>query len=404
VTPIATPTLPEGPLPDLVITDIWSEGRAICYQVHNAGAGVASGSREAGLFVDGVYRLSQHVELDLLPSARGKGCFDYAWACTEREDVVRVEADLGDAVVEEDESNNRREEAWACDVSPPRIVGGPEVIDITTDSALIAWQTDEESDGLVRYGGSARLYSWEVAEGDLRSAHAIALNGLQPSTRYHYIVRSADASGNAAESRDSTFETLPLPDNLDPAISLDGPGSCRGTITIAAAASDNRGVGRVEFRLHDVSAAGAGSLPAAATLSHDLANSFTVSLASLFTDYAAPYEFEVDCATFANGQYSVTAKAVDLSGRFVEDSLAIDVANILDLVGPTVNVYHPYDGATVSGDQRILVLISDDTGISTVEFLANGSTLDSYSYPTCPSSIEFSIGGRWQQVNWNKED
>ena len=386
LTPAATSIVPEVPLPDLVITDIWTEGRGICYQVLNAGAGLAAAGHAGALFVDEVYRGSSPVEVELLPGARWRGCFDQAWECSGREDAVIVEADYRGAVAEGDEANNRRGEDWRCDTVPPVIVGGPRVLEITANSALISWETDEHSDSLVRYGRTARLYTLQVADAALLTQHQLTLTGLEPATAYHFLVQSADAGGNSVAGRDATFVTLPLPDGLDPVLSLQGPGSCRGTVTIAAAATDNAGVERVEFRLYEISALAEHS-PAAL----GRASAITIGLASMFTDYSPPYEFQVDCDKLANGQYSVTAKAVDLSGRSALGELTVDVDKILDLVGPTVNLYHPSDGATVSGDQRILVLITDDVGISNVQFLLGTTILDSYNYATVPSSIEFAV-------------
>jgi hypothetical protein len=372
-TPIATPTLPAGPLPDLVITDIWNEGRLICYQVRNAGRAAASRGHESALFVDGAFRASHHVEPDLQPGARWSGCFDYAWECSEGEDHIIVEADHNNSVAESDETNNRREELWKCDTTPPEIVGGPRVLEVTHHSATISWETDEDSDSVVRYGQGARVYTLEAAEPALWTEHAITLMELEPSTTYHFLVQSTDASGNSVASRDAVFQTLPLPDDLDPSVSLVDPGPCQETVTITAAASDNTAVERVEFYLNDV---------------------------LVFIDYAPPYNLELDTTPFANGRYSIAAKAFDLLGRSALDDRAIDIANLVDFLDPEVNIYHPSDGATVSGDQRILVLINDDTGVSKIEFLVNNTTLSAFNYPTTPTSVEFSVSSPYW---WNTE-
>src|SRR5207249_1413839 len=43
----------------------------------------------------------------------------------------------------------------------------------------------------------------------LVTSHSQPLSGLAPNTRYHYRVKSRDAAGNLAVSRDFTFKTKP---------------------------------------------------------------------------------------------------------------------------------------------------------------------------------------------------
>ena len=364
-TPTFTPTLTPlaERLPDLVITDIWNEGRAICYQVRNIGYAVAGSGHSAALFVDGVHQLDGLVPVPLEPRGRWKGCFDYAWRCTPRQDTILVWADYANVVTEAEESNNRRQEDWLCDVVPPRIVAGP-TAQVGQDWAVIAWDTDENSGSMVRYGATARVYSLEKAESALVVSHAITLTALEPSTTYHFVVQSADSSGNTIMSKDKTFETLPLADVTNPTVSIIDPGICRGTVTITASAFDDTGMEKVEFYLDS---------------------------SPVFMDYFPPYELILDTTKFANGQHSIVAKAVDVHGRHAEGGCAIGIANLIDVLAPDVNLYYPSEYATVLGQQQVLFKVTDDTGIDQIEFFVDGKKISGYHYPTHPSEVHFDV-------------
>jgi hypothetical protein len=151
------------------------------------------------------------------------------------------------------------------------------------------------------------------------------------------MAQSTDATGNTAESRGETFETLPLADEVDPTVSPLDPGVCRETVTISAEASDDTGTEKVEFYLGEE---------------------------LLFIDYSPPYAFIMDTYDYENAQYTLKAKAYDLSGRSCMDERIITIANATDVTAPSVNIYHPPDGTTVSGKTKVLVLVQDDSGVS----------------------------------------
>jgi hypothetical protein len=59
----------------------------------------------------------------------------------------------------------------------------------------------------VEYGVSASYETSSSVDDDRRTTHQVALDGLSPSTVYHFRVRSVDGSGNEALSSASTFTT-----------------------------------------------------------------------------------------------------------------------------------------------------------------------------------------------------
>ena len=364
--------------PDLIITDVWNEDSTICYQIQNIGDGVAPEGHGTALIVDDEYRVSDPVDQDLEHGERLRGCFDYDWECTSPEDIVVVVADHEEGVAEDNETNNHREEIWKCDVTPPQIIHGPIVQEVTRESAVIVWETDEDCDSMVRYGKTARLYDLEEGDSAMVIEHSVTLLRLEPSTTYNFVVRSTDASGNTVVSDEVTFETAHLPDEEDPTVSIIDPGVCRGVVTIEAEAEDNTGVAKVEFYLDDE---------------------------LVFTDHSPPYELTLDTDKYENGEYVLEARAYDLAGLVGVRQTSVDILNLVDATAPTVNIYHPSDGATVSGDQRILVVVEDDTGVSNIEFFIHGNQIAGYNYPTTPSRVEFSVSNPfwWDTRFWENK-
>ncbi|MBI2096885.1 MAG: hypothetical protein HYT40_01890, partial [Candidatus Sungbacteria bacterium] len=105
----------------------------------------------------------------------------------------------------------------AFDVTQPQI-SGVAANDINTDRATIVWTTDEPTDSQVEYGGTAN-YGLSTPLGlALVKDHSIKLSNLNPSTLYHYRVRSRDAAGNITISSDFTFVTPATPDVTPPVI------------------------------------------------------------------------------------------------------------------------------------------------------------------------------------------
>jgi parallel beta-helix repeat protein len=96
------------------------------------------------------------------------------------------------------------------DFDPPEILSGPDVTNITHDSASIEWITDEISDSTVRYGKTT-IYGNLYYASVFTTNHKIDLTNLEPSIVYHFMVESEDPYGNKVTSGDYTFSTDPLP-------------------------------------------------------------------------------------------------------------------------------------------------------------------------------------------------
>lgn len=100
-------------------------------------------------------------------------------------------------------------------ITPPTIILDYADVEVGTDYAIISWETDKESNTVVAlaresdYNAEAENpYSWKVGEPDeMVLKHRVEVNGLAPSTVYHFQVTSQSAIGMTGKSNDKTFKT-----------------------------------------------------------------------------------------------------------------------------------------------------------------------------------------------------
>lgn len=104
------------------------------------------------------------------------------------------------------------------DTTPP-VLSGIYAGNIAAYGAVINWTTDEPSDTQVEYGTTTSYGYTSTLNSTLTTNHRRTINGLIPSTLYHYRVLSKDAHGNLAVSGDNTFTTSDPADTTPPTIS-----------------------------------------------------------------------------------------------------------------------------------------------------------------------------------------
>ena len=165
------------------------------------------------------------------------------------------------------------------------------------------------------------------------------------------VATAYDAAGNSASSN-YAFLTLtgvlaPPADTTAPTVSITSPASgatVTGTVTVAASASDNVGVTRVEFRVNG---------------------------ATVATVNAAPYQFSWTTTSMANGAATLTAVAYDAAGNSkTSSSVSVNVSNALsppaggDVTPPTVTITNPANGALVSTSIAIKATATDNYGVA----------------------------------------
>ncbi|MBI3804989.1 MAG: fibronectin type III domain-containing protein [Nitrospirae bacterium] len=103
------------------------------------------------------------------------------------------------------------------DTTPP-VISGMGAGSVTVNSAVIGWSTNEPADTQIEYGTTTTYGSFTAVVSTLVTSHAQSVSGLNPSTLYHYRVRSRDAAGNLTISGDGTFTTAMPPDTTAPSV------------------------------------------------------------------------------------------------------------------------------------------------------------------------------------------
>ncbi|MEK7175096.1 MAG: fibronectin type III domain-containing protein, partial [Patescibacteria group bacterium] len=86
-------------------------------------------------------------------------------------------------------------------------ISNVQTTDITSNTAVIIWNTDRPTDTQVEYGLNNLYGSRTTLNTSMVASHSVNLTGLNPATTYYYRVKSKDASGYYATMNDYTFTT-----------------------------------------------------------------------------------------------------------------------------------------------------------------------------------------------------
>ena len=98
------------------------------------------------------------------------------------------------------------------------IVSTPTVTNITYDSAIVEWETDEPATSIVEFGKTTS-YARSKSLTAYVTNHSVTLTLLEDETLYHFRVGSTDEAGNGPRySGDGTFTTDPAPDEDAPVL------------------------------------------------------------------------------------------------------------------------------------------------------------------------------------------
>jgi hypothetical protein len=281
---------------DLVITDIWRDGSEVCFQVMNIGDYTCNKGFDIGLSVDTVMLDYYAVNLELKPGQRLNGYFTkYQFECGQGETghLLQVRADVFDVIGESSESNNSRKEYFSCDVTPPVITEGPDVISL--DPVKIWWKTDEPGESTVRYGTTANVFESSVTSTTQVTEHLLNLGSLPASTTYNYKAESRDAAGNTVESGIGYFTTPAAADSKQPYCSIKPTVIGSLPMRFYSDAADNEGVDRIEYDFNGT---------------------------TIWVDYDPPYQcilnpefLNISHKSFYDAVHNVEARAYDLAGN-----------------------------------------------------------------------------------------
>jgi len=229
------------------------------------------------------------------------------------------------------------------------------------------------SNGTLLFAGNQAPYagSWNTAS---------LANGS-----YTLIAKAYDNVGNVGQSANVLVTVSnSTPDTTAPSVSITSPvnnATISGTVSVAAGASDNVGVSKVEFYLN-------GSLQATST--------------------ASPFTFNLNTLSFANGSYVLAAKAYDAAGNIgTSTSVAVLVSNpVPDTTKPVVTAFTmPSTAASLSVDITSLTA-TDAVGV-TGYLVTETSTIPSAGTAgwtaTAPAKFTFSAAGSKTAYAWAKD-
>jgi len=197
------------------------------------------------------------------------------------------------------------------DTTPPvRSNGQPGApLPAGTTQASVSLNTSEGA--VCRYGTTAGVPFGSIPNilsSTDGTSHSTTASNLSDGTSRTYYIRCQDAAGNANVDDFAITVAVttasPPADNVAPVVQIDSPSpgaTVSGTIVVAAQASDNVGVARVEF---------------------------LVDSNLLGTDATQPYSISLDTTSLANGAHSIAAHALDAAGnRGTSSPVTVTVSN-----------------------------------------------------------------------------
>ncbi len=237
-------------------------------------------------------------------------------------------------------------EASSSDVTPPTVSITSPADGATVSGTISVAATASDDVGVV--GVQFKLDGANLGAEQTSGPYSISWDTTGATAGAHTLTAVArDAAGNTTTSA-AVHVTV---DNGAPTVSITSPAdgaSVRGTISVAATASDDVGVVGVQFKLDGT------NLGAEQT--------------------SGPYSVSWDTTGASNGAHTLTAVARDAAGHSTT-SAAIHVT--VDNSAPTVSVTSPSDGSSVRGTVSVTATASDNVGVVGVQFKLDGANLGS---------------------------
>ncbi|MCM0083376.1 Ig-like domain-containing protein [Geomonas sp. Red32] len=278
----------------------------------------------------------------------------------------------------------------------PDIYGtGAPVADTTAPTASISSPAAGATvSGTVSIGASAsdnvgvtkvELYvDGALAASDTASPYSFSWASSAVANGSHtLLVKAYDAAGNVGQGSISV-NVQNISDTTAPVVSISSPATgstVSGSATVAASASDNVGVTKVEFYLN-------GALAAAVN--------------------TAPYSFNWSTTSYANGSFTVSAKAYDAAGNVGSTSgVTVTVANVVaDTTAPAIG-YFVMPSTASSLTVPVTSFSATDNVAVTGYLITESSTKPSASASgwsaAAPASFTFSAAGTRNAYGWAKD-
>ncbi|PJA90370.1 MAG: hypothetical protein CO137_00450, partial [Candidatus Magasanikbacteria bacterium CG_4_9_14_3_um_filter_32_9] len=96
----------------------------------------------------------------------------------------------------------------------PPVLSNIEIKNISVDSAIITWESNELGDSVVEFGLAENSYSSSMVDFSFTTNHSINIQNLSPQTTYYLRVSTSDAGGNRTFSNVLNFETKGFGDEI----------------------------------------------------------------------------------------------------------------------------------------------------------------------------------------------
>jgi acid phosphatase type 7 len=126
-------------------------------------------------------------------------------------------------------------------LSAQQVVRGPYLQQGTPTGVVVRWRTDVPTDSTVKFGRDPASLDKVSATKWKTTEHIVALEGLSPSTKYHYAIGNAERTFAGGDD-DHAFVTLPKPGTRQPirtwVIGDAGTASAKGNVGLQAQVRD----------------------------------------------------------------------------------------------------------------------------------------------------------------------
>jgi hypothetical protein len=242
--------------------------------------------------------------------------------------------------------------AGVQDVTPPTVALTAPASNDALGGTVTVTATAADDFGVTR----VEFYDGQTLLGtDTSAPYSVSWDTVGVAEGAHTLTaRAYDGEGLTGTS----VEVPVVIDNTAPSASLTAPTGThvRGTVQLAATASDNRAVVRVEFH------AGAELLGTATT---------------------APYTASWDTTGWPEGAHTLSVRAYDAAGNVHVTTRTVT----LDNVSPTVALTSPQNGGTVFLSVTLQASASDTSGVTQVVFYDGGTVIGTDT--TAPYSVSW---------------
>jgi hypothetical protein len=247
----------------------------------------------------------------------------------------------------------------SSDITPPIRANGspPGIISSGTSQTTISLSTNENA--ICKYSTSAGV-TYASMTGTFSTTgsmnHSTAVTGMTDGKNYNYYVKCKDAAGNAnSDDYTISFTVAQYVDITPPVISNGLPNGNLAVNTTSAKLSvttDEKSTCHYSVN---------------SGISYD-------SMAGIFTtDGSTAHSVALSGLSLGNS-YKYYVKCRDLSGNVSSGDYLITFS-ILDVVLPNISINSPGNNATISATTSISASVSDNVGVSGVQFKLDGKNL-----------------------------